>query len=109
VAECPSLEVELVTDVGPEEVEWCRRPEPRAPGQPAGAFSYVITARTPGAASAAAASIPLILPAAIVDCTRTACARPGKATSSETRRMERTRTRGRAGRVVLASEISRDY
>jgi hypothetical protein len=35
--------------------------------------------------------------------------RPGKAPSSETRRVDRTRTRGRASRVVLATEISRDY
>ena len=47
----------------------------------AGAFSCVITARTPGAASAFAASMPLMVPAAIVDCTSTAWARSGKVKS----------------------------
>jgi hypothetical protein len=51
------------------------------PATRAGAFSCVITARTPGAASAFAASMPVMVPAAIVDCTSTACVRSGKVKS----------------------------
>ena len=50
---------------------------PSPPGARAsrGAFRWVITVSTPGAASAAAVAIRRILPAATVLCTKTACAR----------------------------------
>jgi hypothetical protein len=47
----------------------------------AGLLSWVITARTPGVASASPASILLIVPAAMVDCTSAAWASLGKLTS----------------------------
>ena len=46
-----------------------------------GAFTWVITATTPGAASAAVASIPRMRPAPIRDCSSTAWTCPGSDTS----------------------------
>ena len=48
------------------------------PSASAGAFLCVTTVSTPGDASASSMSIRLIVPAAIVDCTSAACARPSK-------------------------------
>ncbi|GAA3114065.1 hypothetical protein GCM10020001_036560 [Nonomuraea salmonea] len=60
----------------PETIE-LRSSGPPLAGFMAGAFSWVSTSITPGTARAAAVSMAVMRPRAIVECTSAACASPG--------------------------------